>query len=610
MKSTRLRRVTSAHALQATGLGATLASLFVLAGASCGRPQSEEGIGSTSSAVVGIWNTESSSLGSGRNSFSSNGYAIGLSNGDVLFAGGNIPNSSGGVGSGVDLFGQSGFVAKASLPKARGFGGAIALDDGTGLVIGGGQIGGGPTTTAEKNIDRWSSTLNWQAQALLQVARYGAGVTRLVDGRILVVAGAANGAGVVELGSAEIFDPTANTTTLTTGSFSPGRAFGTNALLPNGKVAVIGGGVSAGANPIQIFDPVTQLFTAGPSVLVARFGHASARLVDGRILTCGGCSAPNFCDGPGVNTCEIFDGTTVTATGSMGQGSGFHTMVTLPTKKVLVAGGVNSSSALSRAELYDPDTGTWTPTGSLSVPRYEAGISLIFNGRAVVAGGRNGGTPSGGGNTYLTSGEIFDPGVPLLCKVQQINGTTNTLINGTACDDSNTCTQTDLCANGVCTGTPVANGTACATGTCQAGVCVSADAGTDAPAEAAIDAPADAPAEAAIDAPADAPAEAAIDAPADVPSPPDAPSPTDAKPPIDALVDAPSAADAGKDAATPDDSGPVTTRPDSGSEPSAIEPGGCSCDTTSQRSHSPAPFVAVVFGLLAASQRRWRRRVD
>ena len=37
----------------------------------------------------------------------------------------------------------------------------------------------------------------------------------------------------------------------------------------------------------------------------------------------------------------------------------------LPNAKVLVAGGDNGGTALASAELYDPVTGSWTPTGSL-----------------------------------------------------------------------------------------------------------------------------------------------------------------------------------------------------------------------------------------------------
>src|ERR1035441_2492280 len=48
----------------------------------------------------------------------------------------------------------------------------------------------------------------------------------------------------------------------------------------------------------------------------------------------------------------------------------FQSETVLQNGKVLVAGGDNNvSGPLSSAELYDPATGTWTVTGSLSTPR-------------------------------------------------------------------------------------------------------------------------------------------------------------------------------------------------------------------------------------------------
>lgn len=43
--------------------------------------------------------------------------------------------------------------------------------------------------------------------------------------------------------------------------------------------------------------------------------------------------------------------------------------------------------------------------------------------------------------------------------------------NGTGCDDGNDCTVNDVCTNGVCAGTPVADGDCCADGLCVDGAC-------------------------------------------------------------------------------------------------------------------------------------------
>jgi hypothetical protein len=68
--------------------------------------------------------------------------------------------------------------------------------------------------------------------------------------------------------------------------------------------------------------------------------------------------------------------------------------------KVLVAGGQGTSSAyLSSAELYDPTTGTWTPTGALNAARNNHTATLLPNGKVLVAGG----------DGATTSAELYDP---------------------------------------------------------------------------------------------------------------------------------------------------------------------------------------------------------
>src|ERR1700738_1909106 len=57
-------------------------------------------------------------------------------------------------------------------------------------------------------------------------------------------------------------------------------------------------------------------------------------------------------------------------TGGLSTARSNHTATLLPSGKVLVAGGFNSSSFyLASAELYDPASGTWGATGSLSAAR-------------------------------------------------------------------------------------------------------------------------------------------------------------------------------------------------------------------------------------------------
>src|SRR5438046_737515 len=59
-------------------------------------------------------------------------------------------------------------------------------------------------------------------------------------------------------------------------------------------------------------------------------------------------------------------------TGSLNTARDVHTATLLPNGMVLVAGGLDSNgNASSSSELFDPASGTWTPTtGNLNTTRY------------------------------------------------------------------------------------------------------------------------------------------------------------------------------------------------------------------------------------------------
>src|SRR5262245_14943825 len=94
-----------------------------------------------------------------------------------------------------------------------------------------------------------------------------------------------------------------------------------------------------------------------------------------------------------------------TQTGHLNTPRYAHTATLLPNGKVLVAGGLgpNSCSApTSDAELYDPATGTWSTTGSLSTARFNHTATLLKSGQVLVAGGY---APE----VSLVSTEVYDP---------------------------------------------------------------------------------------------------------------------------------------------------------------------------------------------------------
>lgn len=81
-----------------------------------------------------------------------------------------------------------------------------------------------------------------------------------------------------------------------------------------------------------------------------------------------------------------------------------HTATLLSNGKVLVTAGLGGTNPapLGITEIYDPSSGTWSSTASLITPRLAPTATLLPNGKVLVAGG------SGKGGA-LASAELFDP---------------------------------------------------------------------------------------------------------------------------------------------------------------------------------------------------------
>src|SRR5215472_18626779 len=104
---------------------------------------------------------------------------------------------------------------------------------------------------------------------------------------------------------------------------------------------------------------------------------------------------------------ESVQSATWVTNGAMHVARVYPTLTLLQNGKVLVAGGVGTNNqATASAELYDPASGTWTLTGSLSLPRFLHTANLLPNGKVLVASGVNTNTefalPS-------ATAELYDP---------------------------------------------------------------------------------------------------------------------------------------------------------------------------------------------------------
>lgn len=88
-----------------------------------------------------------------------------------------------------------------------------------------------------------------------------------------------------------------------------------------------------------------------------------------------------------------------------------HSDTLLPSGKVLIAGGVNETSVLDSALLYDPATGAFATTGRMTTPRSNHTATLLTNGRVLITGG-----DLNGGRVARTA-EIYDPATGTFAKI-------------------------------------------------------------------------------------------------------------------------------------------------------------------------------------------------
>ena len=119
-----------------------------------------------------------------------------------------------------------------------------------------------------------------------------------------------------------------------------------------------------------------------------------------------------------LNTAEIFDPATrsftkVPAAMSEARRS-IYTIVTMRDGRVLIAGGRNfdnpnapGAKVHDSAEIFDPKTNTFTPTGSMKVPRNMFMAILLDDGRVLIAGGGN--NAGGAGSMAYDTAELYDP---------------------------------------------------------------------------------------------------------------------------------------------------------------------------------------------------------
>jgi hypothetical protein len=194
-----------------------------------------------------------------------------------------------------------------------------------------------------------------------------------------------------------------------TGSMTVPRELHSATLLRSGKVLIAGGrtrihfgeGILGSA---ELYDPATGRFTPTGLMTWPRPSHSATLLPDGKVLIVGGYA-------PGANpfiprrldSAELYDPVTetFTPTGDMRNAHVCHSATLLGNGKVLIAGDSQDVMGHSSiAELYDPSSGTFTAAAAHADPPGDSPLcpwsALLPDGRVLIASG-------------CSSAEIYEP---------------------------------------------------------------------------------------------------------------------------------------------------------------------------------------------------------
>lgn len=320
--------------------------------------------------------------------------ATALPNGTVLLAGG-FDNSS--FLASAEIYdpagGTNGTFTATSEPMSspRYQASATLLPNGM-LLIAGGFTGADYSNTTDvydSSTDQFSSGL------VMPESRCNHTAT-LLPATVLF----AGGSGPAVVDTADLYPIAGGTFTAIATSMGSARTGGTATLLPDGKVLIAGGTDTVAAEVFDWESATPFAATVASMNAVHQYGTTSTLLNDGRVLIAGGSVGPTA-----TAVVELYDPATgaFTATDSLSSTRQEHTATLLPDGNVLIAGGRNESQHLNTAEIFDPVAGTFSSTATtMTSQRSLAAAALLRSGKVLITGGFN-------GTSYSTTAELYDP---------------------------------------------------------------------------------------------------------------------------------------------------------------------------------------------------------
>jgi len=290
------------------------------------------------------------------------------------------------------------------------------------------------TVNASATVTVTTSSSVFTPTGNLKEARGLHTATLLPNNKVLVAYGSnsstyTEAAGYVGLTSVEVYDVSTGTFTEILGDDGLGIFGHTATLLQNGTVLLTGGFINdvwddyldnVSDNGAGLYDSATGVWSGTGNMTANRGGHTATLLANGKVLIAGGADTDPT--GTGLASAELYDpGTgTFTQTGSMTVGRYLHTATLLQNGKVLIVGGAltSASDPDATAEIYDPATGTFTMTGAMATAREQHAATLLADGRVLIVGGTTS-PPASLSSAWLATGtvnlegtasaEIYDP---------------------------------------------------------------------------------------------------------------------------------------------------------------------------------------------------------
>jgi N-acetylneuraminic acid mutarotase len=247
----------------------------------------------------------------------------------------------------------------------------------------------------------------WTKKADMPIAKCGT-CSSVVNGKIYVFGGgdAITNSGGDAIAKAfsivEEYDPSTNT--WTPKSEMPTKVGFATASTVNGKIYVIGGGLSGGIpiSTVEEYDPATDTWTKKANLPIARM-ILSSSVVNGKIYAIGGLN-----NGGDLTIVEEYDPKTDKWTKKSAMSIAREGTTTCEVNgKIYAIGGWNGiNGALASVEEYNPATDTWTKKSDMPTAISYLSCGAV-NGMVYVIGGNKNGNANG--TTGLSTVEMYNP---------------------------------------------------------------------------------------------------------------------------------------------------------------------------------------------------------